>query len=207
MRAPNVSRLPFLMAVALVAAAIADPMVETIANTGVLGRGYADNDHSSVIPTLIIGGILALLVLSTRAWGLALARRVAERSPHDDLPYILVLQFVTLFGMESAEQLLDGGRLLGGLVWLGGPAWFSVLVHVTIGILCTFLISRSIRALARHCAAFVSIALEFILCMRRHVTATRFTQRRDDATCRNAAQVCVRQTGERAPPLLLAKPT
>jgi hypothetical protein len=204
MRAPGWSRLPFLMAVALVAAAITDPLVETIANTGVLGRGYADNDHSSVIPALIAGGILVLLVIGGRTWALAIARRITERSPLHDLPFVLILQFMALFGMESAEQLLDGGRLLGGTVWLGGPAWFSIVTHIVIGVACTLLIARSMRAIARRCAAIVSIAIELILCARTYGSAPLFARRRHHGTRRYAQAIHVRQTGERAPPLLLA---
>jgi hypothetical protein len=203
LRAPKWSRLPFLTAVALLAAAVADPFVETIANTGVLGSGYADNDHSSVIPTLIVGGLLALLVVGTRTWALALARRVVERAPLDDLPYVLVLQFVALFGMESVEQLLDGGHLLGGAIWLGGPVWFSVATHIAIGVACTLLVARAMRVIARRCATIVSVALDFILCEHRRASAAQFTRRCHDSTERYTRHVFVRQVGERAPPLLV----
>jgi hypothetical protein len=204
MRVPPLSRLPFLAAVALIAAAIADPLVETIANTGVLGRGYADNDHSSVVPTLIIGAILTLLVTGGRTWTLALARHVAERSALDDLPYVVVVQLAALFIMESAEQVLVGGRYLGGTAWLGGPVWFSLCTHIIVGVTCALLIARGMRAIAHRAAPLVSIALELILCAlgrgggllfahRRHQTARCYAQHRN-----------LRRLGERAPPLLLA---
>ena len=204
MRLPPLTRLPFFVAVALVAAAIADPIVETVANSGVLGAGYADNDHSSVIPTLVIGGFLALLVASARAWTLALARHVAERTPLEDLPYVVPLQFVALFMMETAEQMLAGGRLLGGTAWLGGPVWFSVSVHIVAGATCTLLIACGMRAIVRRCAALVSIALDLILCARGRGAGLLFIQRRHETTHAYAQRFHVGQAGERAPPLLLA---
>jgi hypothetical protein len=148
-------RLPFLAAAALIAAALADPLVETIANTGVLGAGYADNDHSSVLPTLLIGAVLTLLVIAARTWAVAFARHICERSVLDDLPYVLLLQFIALFIMESAEQLLAGGRLLGGTAWLGGPVWFSLCTHVLVGFLSTVLIFRGVRTIAQRCARLI----------------------------------------------------
>jgi len=44
------SRLPFLLAVALVAAALGDAFVETVSNSGLVGAGYADDNHASVLP-------------------------------------------------------------------------------------------------------------------------------------------------------------
>ena len=42
MNSASVSRLPFLIATALIAAALADPVVESVSNTGLSGSGYAD---------------------------------------------------------------------------------------------------------------------------------------------------------------------
>ncbi len=198
------ARLPFLAAVALLAAAIGDPLVETIANTGVFGSGYADNDHSSVLPTLIVGAILALLVFGARAWALALARRVSERSPLGDLPYVVVLQFLALFLMESTEQFFAGGHLLGGSAWLGGPIWFSLCTHIIIGVASTLLIARGMRAIVHRAAALVSIALDLILCARRRGCDVLFAKRRRQSTRCYAQRIDVRRLGERAPPLLLA---
>ncbi|HTZ55787.1 MAG TPA: hypothetical protein VMB20_12055 [Candidatus Acidoferrum sp.] len=202
------------MATALVAAAIADPLVETIANTGMLGRGYSDNDHTSVLPTLIAGAALLLVVIVARCfrllhrasayrrWAVGVARHIAARPSLADLPYILSLQFVALFAMESSEQFLRDGRLLGGAAWLGGPIWFSVFMHVLIGWICTMLVARAMRSIVRRCAALVSIALDLILCAFKRSNTARFTRRRDVSIRCRAQTFDVRQLGERAPPLL-----
>ncbi|HUA08275.1 MAG TPA: hypothetical protein VMA98_03305 [Candidatus Acidoferrales bacterium] len=208
------SAIPWInrAAVALVAAALADPLVESIANSGIVGRGYHDNDHASVVPTLVAGTMLVLLLITARCVRLvnlapgrrsrllAVARRISERSPIRDLPYVLSLQFAALFAMESSEQLMLVHRLSGGSAWLGGPVWFSVLTHVAIGVACTVLAARTMRAVVRGCADLV-IALEFILCAFGRERALLFA-RRDNAAAhvyRRILDAC--RCGERAPPL------
>ena len=203
------------MAVALVAAAIADPLVESIANTGALGRGYSDNDHASVVPTLIFGSVLLLLVIGARClglvrrasvyrrWVVGIARHLCARPALADLPYVVLLQFAALFVMESCEQLLYDGRLGGGTAWLGGPIWFSIATHVLIGLLCTILAACATRSIVRRCAALVSIALDFILCALRIGDVALFARRRHEATCGHAQRLDVGRLGQRAPPQLL----
>lgn len=199
------SRLPFLIAAALIAAALGDALVETIANTGALGHGYADNDHISVIPTLVGGATIAALIVWSRC--VALLRHAKEISSHslfEDLPVVLALQFGALFVMESCEQLWYGGRLFGGTSWLGGPLWFSALVHLLLGSSCTLLLRRAVRAIAARCALLVGIALEFILDAFALTTASVFAHRSDRSWFPSNQTLRVHQIGERAPPLLLA---
>ncbi len=163
------TRLPFLIAVALIAAALGDPLVETVSNSGLIARGYADNDHLSVIPTLLAGAVLALLLICRHCLQLLrgpgrhkdrlveTAALVCARSPLQDLPYVLVLQFAALYAMESTEQLLSGGTLLGGGVWLGGPVWFSVPAHAALGMVCTILLARAMRSIVKRCATLVRL--------------------------------------------------
>jgi hypothetical protein len=209
------SRMPFLLAAALMAAAVGDPLVETISNTGILGRGYSDNNHLSVIPALIAGGAWALAIVCKRClelvrnpserrdWLIDMARSISVRSPLQDVPCVLVLQCAVLFAMESSEQLIAGGRLLGGTAWLGGPIWFSALTHVLLGSLCTLLIARGTRAILRRCAAFVAIALEFIFDAFVRGNSGVFAFRRDSSPFRCNQMLHVHQLGERAPPLFL----
>ncbi len=210
------SRLPFLAAVALIAAAIGDPLVETIANAGVFGPGYADNIHSSVVPALIAGLSLALLLLGwqcrrfvrccgeTHERPIDLARRFLARSSIHDIPHAFVLQLVALFVMESSEQIFCEGGLLGGIAWLGGPVWFSLLAHAAIGAICTVLITRGMRAIVRRAATLVEIVFERVLCALGRESATSFARRDDNATLSHMQVLHVHQCGERAPPLLFA---
>ena len=120
-----------------------------------------------------------------------------------DLPYVLALQFVALFGMESAEQLLGEGRLQGGAAWLGGPAWLGIVTHLVVGVACTLLIACGMRTIARRCATLIVIALDHILyALERNIA--RYTRRRHASTHCYARLLHVRQLGERAPPLLPA---
>jgi hypothetical protein len=209
-------RMPFVVAVALIAAALGDPIVETISNTGVLGRGYADNNHSSVVPTLVAGAALVLLLICKRC--LQLLRSLSERetrllyaaprrqTPHAslaDFPYVLILQFVALFLMESAEQLVFSGRLAGGTEWLGGPIWFSVLAHAAIGLACTVIVARAMRALVHRCATLVVTALELNRDAFRRGISTLFVTRVDESARFRIQILHVHQLGERAPPLLV----
>jgi len=210
------SRLPFLIAVALLAAAIGDPLVETISNTGILGPGYADNVHSSVVPTLIAALVLALLLIGAQCRRLVqwqgearerpidVARRFLARSSMHDIPFVFAIQLAALFVMESSEQIFCEGGLLGGSAWLGGPVWFSLLAHAVAAAACTVLIARGMRAIVRRCARLVEIAFDRVLCAFRRESVSRFA-RVDAATTRCRSQVLhVHQLGERAPPLLLA---
>ena len=200
----RVSRLPFLIAVALLAAAIGDALVETISNTGVLGNGYADSNHLSLIPTAVAGGSLVALLILRRC--IAVLRDLAERfawSPAD-IPVVWILQFIALFVMESCEQLCFGGKLLGGTVWLGGPVWFSMLAHLVLGASCMIVVGKAIDVLVRHCAVLVGIALEFIFDAYARGNATSFAFRRRSSNVRCNRALCVAQIGERAPPQLLA---
>jgi hypothetical protein len=127
------------------------------------------------------------------------ARHFAERSVLRALPSVLVLQFLALFVLESAEQFSFGGRLLGGLVWLGGPLIFSVLVHSLIGVACTLALRGLMRAFVAAFAAIVRTVWFIWLAgagtVRRCVDLER-RQRRHPG----AGTSYVRHIGGRAPP-------
>lgn len=209
------SRLPFLFAVALIAAAIADPVVESIANTGIVGGNYADDNHTSVIPTLLGGLLLVLEIVAVRCLDLLrsspnrsrirftdIARGIGTRSATHDLPYVLAMQLAVLYFMESTEQLVVGGTLLGGTAWLGGPILFSLAMHALVGAGSLFAIQRIVRAVASAFASLLCIAIDFILLARNLGEPGIPLGRRDELGCRRAQAPHVRQIGGRAPPLL-----
>ncbi len=208
------SRLPFLLALALVAAAAGDALVETVSNSGVLGGGYHDNNHSSVIPAIVAGTILALIVVAARChafsrhiaasrsrdWLVAGAGRFARRAPFVDVPFVVAMQFVALFAMESIEQVALDGRLLGGCAWLGGPIVFAVLAHALLGSACTLLFAALMRSIL---ATFVSLMREAIeaICvlLARGVARCSLGAREDELVLRAQAPH-IRHLGGRAPP-------
>jgi hypothetical protein len=199
----RLSRLPFLLAVALIAAAIGDPLVETIANSRILGPGYLDNDHASVVPALIAGFSVAVLLIGWQCRQFLRQRHDFVERPLTDMSYVFGLQLVALFVMESCEQIFCEGSLLGGTAWLGGPVWFSLFAHALIGAICTLLIARGMRAIVRRAATLVEIVFERVLCTFGQ-SAMLFVRRNADAMRARTQVLHVHQCGERGPPLLFA---
>jgi hypothetical protein len=209
----SASRFPFLLAVALVAAAAGDALVETISNSGIIGSGYNDNNHLSVIPALVAGVLLALMVVSARTfslfrrgsalrhdWLIESATHLARESPLRDIPLVLALQLAALFAMESIEQLAFGGRLLGGTVWLGGPIALSLVMHAILGSACTLLLAALVRAILATVASLVRDAIDAILFSLARDGRRTFVKRDADAALLRAQAPHLRQLGGRAPP-------
>ncbi len=214
------SRWPFLVTVALVAAAIADPIVETIANTHVFGGSSRDDNHLGIVPTLLAGSVLfavtvairffetwrrgrarASNVTNDRDWLADAARETCSRPPASDLPRILVLQLAALFVLESCEQLAGGGRLLGGTAWLGGPPVFALATHALVGLACTLGLAAFMRGVVRTLASLVHAALAYMWLLRTRAAAGRFGRGARNARRPRAQAPHARQIGGRAPPL------
>jgi hypothetical protein len=207
------SRLPFFMAAALIAAALGDSIVESLSNAGIFGGSYHDDDHLSVVPTLLIGAIVVLEIAVTRCfellrqrpaasrgWIVDLATNVSTRNPIRDFPLVFALQIAALFAMESGEQLANG-KLLGGTLWLGGPPLASLIAHALIGWSVLLLLRQVMRALLAMLVSFVRVAIDFISLARKR-EAVAFVRRRDDARHTDPHSARARHIGGRAPPLL-----
>ena len=199
MRASS-KHLPFCLAVAVIAAAVADPVVEFASNAGWFGPGnFTDGSNLDVIPALVVGiAVLALYLIGTaRAVlaGTALPRRIGSL-----VPAIFVLQIVALYVMETTEQLIVGGHTLGPAVWLGAPVFASLAIHAAFGVAITLWIARSARGLA-------ATTLRVIRLMKAtpSFAAHRFEilppRRSDERSFRQLVPLLCR-IGERAPPLL-----
>jgi len=208
-------RLPLLVAVAFIASALADPVVESVSNTGIFGGHYADDNHIGIIPTLLVGLILVFEMLALRfaaIWrhsrnrsgdGLVdVARKFASGPFARDIPAVLVMQFGALFLLESAEQLTVGGKLLGGIAWLGGPILFSLVTHMFVGAGCTLALGALMRAVTRAFASIVQTAIRFIWLAIRCPSGGQFNIDRRVETGPRTQAPHVRQIGGRAPPLL-----
>jgi hypothetical protein len=208
------SRLPFLFAVAFVAAGLGDPVVESVSNTGIFGH-YIDNNHLGVVPTLLAGTVVIAEVLVLRfveAWRRStnrsrnsfvdIARDFGSRSVARDFPLIFALQLISVFALESGEQLVAGGKLLGGTAWLGGPILFSLIAHAIIGGLCTFTLDACMRAIVRALASLVLTAVRFIWLAVARASVAPFRLDRRAIWFARAQAPHVREIGGRAPPLL-----
>jgi hypothetical protein len=205
--------LPYLFAIALVAAAIGDPLVESIANTGVFGSAYHDGNQLSVVPTLVVALALALWLAFRRAvavwrrsrgvpsdWVIEAAQHGRTGSPLRDVPMVFAAQLVAVFAMEAVEQLVAGGPLETGLSWLGGPVAFSLAVHALVCVALTVALARLCVAIVGTVDALVRAAVAFVLAFTQRAVSVRFVPRRLAARQRAQAPH-VRQIGGRAPPL------
>ena len=201
------------MGVALVAAALADPLVETVANSGMLGGHYADDNHLGVVPFLLAGLAFAAIVAVGRCvrlwrnaangscdWLVAAAKDSAGRFPLADLAWLYALQLLALYALEATEQLLSGGDV-ATMAWLGGPIIFSLAVHAAIGAACLWLLAAFMRGVLRTFAslAYAIRRLAWFFSSRPLVPA--FDRAWRPSVPARAQAPHVRQIGGRAPPL------
>jgi hypothetical protein len=208
-------RICFCLAAAVIAAAVADPLVEAAANAGWFGFGrFTDHSTLDVVPALVAGCLLVLLQLVMRVHGAARLPsdralsllRVSDRALSQGAAKLLVatftLQISVLFWMETAEQIAVYGHPLGGTIWLGGPIAVSLIVHGIACIAVSLAIARSVRALATTALC----AIKFMRAMATlHARANvPLAIRRCEASLSIPASLVFLNAGERAPPLLTA---
>ncbi len=151
-------KLWFCAAVAVIAASIADPVLESASNAGWFGPGnFTDHSTWDVAPAVLIGLLFVALHFGLRLCSdLAQARRspgwmrlTSDALGHDVLrfvPLIFALQLLVLYVMETAEQRVVYGHVLGGALWLGGPIAISVAVHAASSILVALAAAKMLRA-------------------------------------------------------------
>jgi hypothetical protein len=183
----------------VIAASIADPVVECASNAGWFGPGnFTDRSNLDVGPALAIGLAILVLFLLGRARsllaGIELPRRIAGL-----LPSIFALQLASLFVMETTEQLAVRGHLLGPAIWLGGPILASLTIHALFCTAVTLCLARSARRLAATTLRVIAMiaAIARIAAQAPNVLAPRpiaelWLEDLSPLLCR---------IGERAPPL------
>jgi hypothetical protein len=193
-------RTPFCVAVAVIAAAVADPVVEFASNAGWFGPGsFTDRSNLDVFPALVVGvGVLALYLIA-RA-GAVLAGTALPRRLVSLVPAIFVLQIAALYAMETAEQLIVGGHVLGPTVWLGGPIFASLPIHAAFCVAVTFWIARSARGLTATTLRVIAL-IKATAAFAQHPVEILSSRRWDERCFAQLVPVPCR-IGERAPPLL-----
>lgn len=197
-------RVWFCAVTALIAAALADPLVESLSNNGAFGGGsFTDHSNADVVPALSAGLMLAALAGVIRLGGaLRGAHRATPAAPLGVLrlvPFVFALQIVLLYAMETGEQLAVYGRLLGGALWLGGPPLASLTIHALACVLATWLAVRTARAFARTVVRIAGRIMAIAVAPRTAaVFCARLGQRLDTRRSAFARRVA----GERAPPQL-----
>jgi len=170
-------RACFCLTVAILSAALADPLVEFASNAGLFGRGsFTDHSNVDVLPALLAGGLIALAHVALRAhaaksWQLrAVGDCLSPTTVLRLLPAILVMQIGVLYGMETFEQVVVYGHALGGAIWLGGPVLVSLSVHALFCLGVCLGIARSLRALAHTVVRIVCFLRTFTSVSARSVS-------------------------------------
>jgi hypothetical protein len=202
----------FCLAIAVTAAAIADPIVEFASNSGAFGGGsWTDHSNLDVLPALVIGlaaFILYVMLKARAAYARGNARaqgflRASDRMLTRMLPRLLipafVMQIAVLYVMETAEQLAVWGHTLGPAVWLGGPVLVSLAVHAATCIAVAFAISRCVRALATTTLRVIRLILALVRFAAQAPSPRRRRLARVVTFSVTAPVFC--RIGERAPPL------
>lgn len=191
-------RLGFSLAVAVIAAAIADPIVEFAANTGRFGAGtFTDRSNLDVVPAFVFG--LALLALHfVRRSRAILDVRVPTGGVGAVLPAIFAMQIAALYGMETLEQIVVWGHTFAPGIWLGGPLALSLSIHAAVCCAVALVIARSRRRLA-------ATTLRMIRLVRAIVTRALAAEqpparRRFEFVWFKEFQPVLCAPGERAPP-------
>ena len=211
------SRLPFLLAAALIAGGVGDPLVETIADTGIFGAGYHDTNHLGVLPALVCGLVLTIEIAllrciqafrrdsrTSRDRLIAVVERFGARSAPRDVPIVFILQLLVVFAIETTEQLLAGSGARSALEWLGGPIAFSLGVHALLALVITIVLASLARAIAATLLSLVRIAFAFIAMQPARGGAAPLHQWLDGGFGRRRQSPRACRVGGRAPPFLLA---
>ena len=166
----------FCSAAVVISAAVAEQLVETLANAGAFGHGrFTDHSTADVAPTLSAGLLLASLFV------VGLVRRVLSQSADSTrwlrlsdaaltpativrlFPAMFAAQIGVLFGMESIEQFAVAGHALGGTLWLGGPILTSLAIHAVVGMLVVALLSCLLHWLAQSVAEAITFFRRLVL--------------------------------------------
>ncbi len=198
-------RLWFALAVAVIAAAIADPLVEAASNAGWFGRGvFTDHSNVDVLPALISGAALVAcyVVLRVRRELMRASRYALRTRVGRLLPVIFAAQIAVLYAMETVEQLTIAGHVMGGTIWLGGPAWFSLPVHAAVAIAVACALARLTQVCA-HTTLRVIRHLRALAMRALHTPAPLALRRRATISLRCSVPVACR-IGNRAPPVAFA---
>jgi hypothetical protein len=220
MTRPNTMQLWFVAAVALIAAAVGDPCVETIASSGVFGAGYVDHNHLGVVPAAIAAAVFlsGVLVLRTfdvwrRVGGAGAPTQLTAQlescgSPFIELARIVPLQLGVVYGMECLEALLVHRAVPGGFSWLGAPPLFSLAVQLLVSAGCLWAMRGVIRWLLAGVVAIINVAAAIRILLADAPRASRSsTIGHDSASLPRTQAPRVRQIGGRAPPAFLLAPT
>jgi hypothetical protein len=200
LRVPPV-RAWFCVAIGIIAAAIADPIVEFASNAGWFGGGaLTDRSNLDVVPA-ILAGVALLAIFMARKAPAILAGAILRDGVTRLLPVILLVQIGAVYAMETTEQLAVWGHLLGPSVWLGGPAPISLAIHTGVCIAVALAVTRSRRTLAVATLRIIRFIVTLLSIGER--IAETIAGRRLESRCAKDFLPVPCTIGERAPPIIL----
>jgi hypothetical protein len=205
----------FCLAVAMIAASVADPLVEFASNAGWFGAAaLTDMSNWNVVPALLVGLVFVAfhvylrirhaLVDNQRAapsWLQIAGRTLCPRAVLL-IPLIFSAQILALYLIETSEQFVVYGHALGGTLWLGGPIITSLIVHAILCGVVAVVVSRALRALADATVSLVRFVRAFAT-LRVRDTRPIFVGRTEFIDLGRPLRACC-CIGERAPPILAA---
>jgi hypothetical protein len=195
-------RLWFCLAVSTIAAAVADPLLEFASNAGFFGPGaFTDRSNADVLPALLVGCAFLIFcaLLSARTDLIHASNRALRPGIATLLPCAFLIQIAVLYAMETSEQLVVYGHVLGPAIWLGAPPAVSVLAHAFTCALVGFLLARAVRSLARSALSLLRFVRTLVARTYAPQPATRLPLRAGPVYSLALVSGAVR---ERAPPLL-----
>lgn len=173
------SRGIFACAAAVTGAALVDPLVEALSNAHVFGPGlYTDRSNADVIPALSVAAVFSglFIVLAVQKilrqevavarWLRPYATQFSITSVRGLLPLIFAVQLAVLYSMETAEQLVTSGHIMGPTIWLGAPVLLSLAFHAAGCAVVTFGLSRLLSALTKRIVDVVRAVLQFVIIRR-----------------------------------------
>jgi hypothetical protein len=205
----------FCLAVAMIAASLADPLVEFASNSGWFGPGaFTDNSNWNVVPALLVGLLFVALHFYLRVrshfaeaqkaelnW-LKLASDALGARIRYLIPVIFAVQVLALYVIETSEQLVTYGHPLGGSIWLGGPIAASLTTHAVVCCVIALAVSWLVRALAAATIRLVTLVRAFAILQVREPRPNFLSRARRISAGRSTRVLC--RIGERAPPFLIA---
>ena len=211
---PPAARRAFIAAAAVSAAALIDPVVEGLSNAGFFGPGrFTDASNIDVVPALCIASALFIFAVTSMArrmfaqeihpplWLRRCARELHSTPLAQLLPAIFILQLLSLFTMETAEQFVAAGHPLGGFIWLGGPIVISIVMHLVGCILVTVLLSHAVTASARTVVRILCLAIAVLRQLAPAAALLRFNFKRAITPYEEPSR---RASRGRAPPIFLS---
>ena len=194
---------PLVIAAALLAAGVGDPLVERLGNAGLFGPGYRDVTQAGAVPAIACALLVVAQIAALRALrgGRDVVSGFSSRRPGREAVAAFVLQLLFVYAIEGGEAVFAGGKAPGTLSWLGAPPLVALAIYAVLALVMTLAVAALARVLTASFTALIRVAIAVVrLRGARDGAAAHVVLRRAPLRARSGS--FVRRTGERGPPLL-----